>query len=103
MQLASRLHAAIEKICPIAGVRIGRRDDKETWQIAFADEATEEQRDAALDVLASFEADVPYNLLSRTERVADDLAVLKAALIADGIITEARLEAAKRGYGHPSI
>ncbi len=103
MTLASQLHEAIEKVCPIAGVRIGRHDDKETWQIAFADEATEEQRDAALATLAAFEANVADNLLSPQASIADDLAALKAALIADGIITEARLEAAKREYGYQSV
>jgi hypothetical protein len=103
MQLASRLHAAIETVCPIAGVRIGKRDDKETWQIAFAENATEEQRAAALDVIAGFDAGAPDNLLSPPASVTDELAALKAALIADGIITEAKLEAASRGYRRRSI
>jgi hypothetical protein len=102
MELASRLHSAIEKVCPIVGLRIGRRDDKETWQIAFADEATKTQRAEAMTVLAGFDADAPDNLPALPS-VADDLAALKAALIEDGIITEAKFEAAKRGRRQPSI
>ena len=84
-------------------MRIYRRDDKETWQIAFADEATKEQRAAAMTVLAGFDADAPDSLPASAS-VADDLAALKAALIEDGIITEAKIEAAKRvGRRQPSI
>jgi hypothetical protein len=103
MELASRLHSAIEKVCPIVGLRIGKRDDKETWQIAFADETTKKQRAAAMTVLAAFDADAPDNLPA-SPSVAGDLAALKAALIEEGIITEAKIEAAKRvGRRQPSI
>ena len=102
MELASRLHSAIEKVCPIVGLRIGKRDDKETWQIAFADEATKKQRAAAMKVLAGFDAGAPDSLHAPPS-VADDLAALKAALIEEGIITEAKIEAAKRGRRQSSI
>jgi hypothetical protein len=44
---AQQLHAAIEAVCPITGVAIGRIDDRQTWRIDFAPEATAYQRAAA--------------------------------------------------------
>lgn len=44
---AGTLHAAIAAVCPIHGVSIGRRNDKATWRIDFAPEATDAQKNAA--------------------------------------------------------
>ena len=53
--IAQKLDAEIKVVCPILGVSIGRRDDKSTWRIEFAEEATLGQRHAAQAVLDAFE------------------------------------------------
>lgn len=55
----ARLHAAIAAVCPIEGVRVGRVDDRASWGIQAAPEATPEEMQAALDVLANFDPDAP--------------------------------------------
>lgn len=52
---AAQLHAAIAAVCPIHGVSIGRKDDKATWRIDFADDATEQQKTAARLTLSTFD------------------------------------------------
>jgi hypothetical protein len=52
---AADLHAAIAAVCPIAGVAIGRKNDKATWRIDFADAATDAEKDAARAALAAFD------------------------------------------------
>lgn len=59
MNIAAKLDAAIKAVCPIHGVSIGRADDKQTWRIDYADDATAEQREAAQSVLVSFNPDAP--------------------------------------------
>jgi hypothetical protein len=54
--ISSVLHERVVGVAPIIGVSIGRRDDKSTWRIDFAPEATQTQRDAAAGVVASFDA-----------------------------------------------
>ena len=54
MTIAAKLDAAIKAVCPIHGVSIGRKDDKQTWRIDFKDEATPEQREAAQSVVDNF-------------------------------------------------
>lgn len=49
------LHERVATVAPIVGVSIGRRDDKATWRIDFAAEATQAERDAAAAVVASFD------------------------------------------------
>jgi hypothetical protein len=58
------LTAAIEQVCPINGVSIGRRDDKSTWRIDYRAAANDQQKAAALAVVEAF----------------DQLAVFKAEL-----------------------
>lgn len=53
--IAAQLHAAIAAVCPIHGVSIGRKDDKATWRIDFADEATKQQKVAARLTLSTFD------------------------------------------------
>lgn len=48
------LNDAISKVAPIDGVRIGNKDDRNTWAIYFKPEATKEQREAAESALRSF-------------------------------------------------
>lgn len=54
-----KLHAAIAAVCPIEGIRIGRADDRATWTIQAAAEATPEQMDAAIAVLEAYDPDAP--------------------------------------------
>ena len=51
------LDRAIAKVCPIHGVAVGRWEDRDTWRIDFKDEATSEQRVAAMRVLQEFDPD----------------------------------------------
>jgi hypothetical protein len=55
MTVAAGLDSAIQTVAPIIGVSLGRSDDKSTWRIDFAPEATPEQRDAAAAVVAKFD------------------------------------------------
>ena len=55
--IAQKLNAAIAAVCPIYGVSIGRKDDKQTWRIDFKDEATPEQRAAAVAAVDVFVTD----------------------------------------------
>lgn len=60
---ATRLLEAVEKLAPITGVSVGKIDDKTTWRIDFAEEATEEEKQAALSALDLFDlsaADTAY-------------------------------------------
>ena len=60
----------IAAVCPIHGVSIGRRADKNTWRIDFKDEATAAQRRAAAAALAAF--DVRNAELQAAERTAKE-------------------------------
>lgn len=88
---AATLHAAIAAVCPIHGVSIGRKDDKTTWRIDFANDATDPQRAAARAVLEGFnlaaerakeqakrdrEAAVQAKMRELAERLVDDPALL---------------------------
>ena len=53
--LHAEFHNALSEICPIDGLSIGRWEDKATWRIDFASEATEEQREAAQSAMQAFE------------------------------------------------
>lgn len=52
---ASRLDSEVSVVCPIYGVSIGRKNDKSTWRIDFAPEATAQQRLAAQSVVDAFD------------------------------------------------
>lgn len=54
--ISATLDAALRAVAPILGVSIGRQDDKSTWRIDFAPEATTEQRAAAQGVVDAFDA-----------------------------------------------
>ena len=56
MSIAEKLDAAIKAVCPIHGVSIGRKDDKQTWRVDFKDEATAQQRAQASNVVINFDA-----------------------------------------------
>lgn len=55
---AADLHAAIAAVCPIHGVSIGRKNDKTTWRIDYAPEATDTEKAAAQAALATFDVAV---------------------------------------------
>jgi hypothetical protein len=55
MSFAGELHDRIASVAPIKSVCVGRVDDKDTWRIIFQDEATSDQRAAAIDALLAFE------------------------------------------------
>lgn len=59
--LAAALEKAISAVCPIAGVSIGRADDKATWHANYMVGATDDERAAAAAVIAAFDpAALPY-------------------------------------------
>jgi hypothetical protein len=51
----ARLHAAVAAACPILGVSVGTPGDSASVVIAFAPEATSDQRAAAQTVVAGFD------------------------------------------------
>lgn len=71
--LVQELHAAVERVAPIHGVRVGRKDDRATWSIDFQSTATAEQIAAANTVLANFDPttpEVPQSVTPYQARVA---------------------------------
>lgn len=48
------LDQEIKKVCPIDGVSFGKLDDKSTWRIDYAKEATQEQKTEAQKILRDF-------------------------------------------------
>lgn len=72
---AKQLHDAVEAVCPIQGVAIGRVDDPSTWRIAFAEVATKEECAAAQQVLSTFQpVDEP---MGKAVPAKDDPALMK--------------------------
>ena len=55
MTLAAKVKEAVALVCPITGVSIGRSDDKETWKIHFAEDATAQQRADAQAAVEDFD------------------------------------------------
>jgi hypothetical protein len=49
------LHDMIEAVCPIECVSVERWDDRSTWRVTVAPDATAEQRSAAEAVLYAFD------------------------------------------------
>lgn len=85
-QVHTRLGLALGAVCPIESIRIGRMDDRASWGLTAAPEATPEQMQTALDVLNAFDPDAPELADVRAEcqrrmiamchaRDAEDLAV----------------------------
>lgn len=82
MTPAARLTQQIDAVCPIAGVSIGRWDNKQSWRIDFNPSATTEERDAASQVLAGFDPealDVPHSVTPYQARRALSAAGLRDA------------------------
>lgn len=55
MTLQVYLDQEIKKICPIHGISFGDLSDKSTWIFHFMDESTEDQKNAAINFIRSFE------------------------------------------------
>lgn len=68
-----RMHSAIEKVCPIHGVAYSNDG---TWRIDFVDEATAEQRSAAITVRDSFD---PFAVQEQDYAAAVQLHIEKVA------------------------
>ena len=59
MATTGELADKIAAVCPIDGVFVGRKDQRETWGIHFRAEATDSQRAAAKAILAAFDFNAP--------------------------------------------
>lgn len=87
------LHDAINKICPIDGVSIGRIDDKKTWRVDFKSEVTKQQQKDVEAIIASFDAERltkdPPTFLARdffAQLSVSDFSKIKAAVASnDGL------------------
>lgn len=55
MKTAADIDYEISQVCPILGVSIGTFKDKDTWRIDFKDEATDAQRQSAMDVVKNLD------------------------------------------------
>lgn len=55
MKNYDEIDKALKAVCPVQGVSYVDRDDKSTWIIVYADDATDEQKQAAEDVLKTLE------------------------------------------------
>src|SRR5690606_25589695 len=53
--IAVKIHEAVAAVCPIVGVSVGTPNDKSTWRIHYAPDATDEQRAAAIAVVEAFD------------------------------------------------
>jgi hypothetical protein len=91
--LAARAHDAVAAVCPILGVRIGKRSDRSTWEILFAEAASAEQKAAAQAILDSFAANEVPATVSRFQA--------KAALMQAGLYEQ--VEAAIAGANDPLV
>lgn len=54
MLMQAYLDQEIKKICPIDGISFNDLNDRLTWRISYAKEATEEQKAAAQKILNEF-------------------------------------------------
>lgn len=54
MNLEACLEEEIKKVCPIEGISFGDLNNKSTWHIHFKDSATQNEKDAALNILNNF-------------------------------------------------
>lgn len=57
--IAQHLHSTLLTVAPVAGVAIGRLDDRATWRVDFDDAATAEQKAAAADLIAQYDILAP--------------------------------------------
>lgn len=57
--MIERLHAAVANVAPIVGISVGDVQERASWRVDFADDATPEQRAAAAAVIDTFDPDAP--------------------------------------------
>lgn len=55
MKNFDEIDKAIKAVCPILGISYGRLNDRSTWIINYADDATNEQKKAADELLETLE------------------------------------------------
>ena len=55
MKNFDEIDKAIKAVCPILGISYGRLNDRSTWIINYADDATDEQKRAADELLETLE------------------------------------------------
>lgn len=55
---AATLHAAIAEVCPVDSVRVGKEDDRSTWSFEPKANATQAERDAGDNVIATIPIDI---------------------------------------------
>lgn len=112
MLAAALDHALKAAGLPIVGVSVGNPDDRSTWTIHYAENATDEQRATAAAVLRTFNLAVAVvPTLSRLEfarlfTVAEDIAIDDAAQAGDKQVRyfSRRLElAADVRLDHPDV
>jgi hypothetical protein len=77
---AGFLHAAVEKVCPILSVSVGRDDDKATWHVTVAPSATDQQKLAAQEVLNAFDVATVPTIEQAIVAKANEMADLKARI-----------------------
>ena len=96
--LAEFLRQKITAVCPIDGVAIEDPSDKSTWRIDFSASATDAQKAAARNMLATFDLAAAKDSIAHWQqmmptdemmaRIAEDLIV---TLITKGVIVKADL------------
>ena len=71
------IHNAVKAVCPIQGISFGRLNDKSTWIIVYADNATNAQKAAADALLPTLNVlDVP----DEPDPIEQRLAALEAVV-----------------------
>ncbi len=68
MSAASILQTQVIAVCPITGVSVGDVADRTTWRVDYDPSATQPQRDAAANVVATF--DLATAVTNETQRLA---------------------------------
>lgn len=59
---ASTLHDAIAEVCPIISARVGKADDRTTWSFEAKANATQAQKDAGNNVIATIPLEVKTSI-----------------------------------------
>ncbi len=81
MNNTEKLTKSLQKVADIHGVSIGHADDKSTWRIDFKDEATQEQKNLAMSMLAAY---VPMS--AQQLKALDDAALFLRTTDADVLL-----------------
>ena len=68
MDRASNMLTKLQEVCPVKGLRIVDASDTSTWRIAFADDATADERQMANAILAAHDSSAATEVDVITER-----------------------------------